>query len=86
MNIGGKEILRVFPRRTKATPDDPLAVTGAPTRKILIYSKCGTIPPTEMPNTGALNTAIGDRDKAYFECRVDGETLVLLRELRHQRW
>jgi len=54
--------------------------------KILIYSKCGTIQPTELPNEGALNTAIGDRDKAYFECRVDGETLVLLRELRHQKW
>lgn len=54
--------------------------------KILIYSKCGTIPPTELQNTGALNTVIGDREKAYFECRVDGETLVLLRELRHQRW
>lgn len=54
--------------------------------KILIYSKCGTIPPTELPNKGALNTAIGDRDKAYFECRVDGETLVLLRELRRQKW
>lgn len=54
--------------------------------KILVYSKCGTIPPTELPNVGALNTAIGDRDKAYFECRVDGETLVLLRELRHQKW
>lgn len=54
--------------------------------KILIYSKCGTIQPTELPNEGVLNTAIGDRDKAYFECRVDGETLVLLRELRHQKW
>lgn len=54
--------------------------------KILVYSKCGTIPPTELPNKGALNTAIGDRDKAYFECRVDGETLVLLRELLHQKW
>ena len=54
--------------------------------KILVYSKCGTIPPTELPNKGALNTAIGDRVKAYFECRVDGETLVLLRELRHQKW
>ena len=54
--------------------------------KILIYSKCVTIPPTELPNKGALNTAIGDRDKAYFECRVDGETLVLLRELRRQKW
>ena len=54
--------------------------------KILIYSKCGTIPPTELPNKGALNTAIGNRDKAYFECRVDGETLVLLRELRRQKW
>lgn len=53
---------------------------------ILIYSKCGTIQPTELPNTGALNMAIGDRDKAYFECRVDGETLVLLKELRHQQW
>ena len=54
--------------------------------KILVYSKCGTIQPTELPNEGVLNTAIGDRDKAYFECRVDGETLVLLRELRHQKW
>ena len=53
---------------------------------ILIYSKCGTIPPTELPNTGALNVAIGDRVKAYFECRVNGETLVLLRELRRQNW
>lgn len=53
---------------------------------ILIYSKCGTIPPTELPNAGALNKAIGDRDKAYFECRVDGETLVLLRELHRQAW
>lgn len=35
MNINGKEILRVFPRKTKATPDDPMAVIGAPTRAIL---------------------------------------------------
>lgn len=35
MNINGKEVLRVFPRRTRATPDDSLAVTGAPTRKLL---------------------------------------------------
>lgn len=54
--------------------------------KILIYSKCGTIPPTELPNTGALNMAIGDREKAYFECRVDGERLELLRQLRRQNW
>lgn len=25
MNINGKEIARVFPRKTKATPDDDLA-------------------------------------------------------------
>lgn len=35
MKLGNKEIIRVFPRRTRATPDDPMAVTGAPTRKIL---------------------------------------------------
>lgn len=35
MNINGKEILRVFPRRTRATPDDPLAFTSGPTRAIL---------------------------------------------------
>lgn len=56
------------------------------TGKILIYSKCGTIPPTEFPNEGALNIAIGDREKAYFECRVDNGMLVLLRELRRQTW
>lgn len=54
--------------------------------KILVYSQCGTIQPKELPNEGVLNIAIGDREKAYFECRVDGETLVLLRELRHQKW
>lgn len=64
--------------RNPLEPDDP--------SKILIYSKCGTIRPTELPDTGALKNALGDRDKAYFECKVDGETLVLLRELRHQRW
>ena len=35
MKIGGKEIARVFPRKTKATPDDPLAFIGPPTRKVL---------------------------------------------------
>lgn len=35
MNVNGKEILRVFPRRTKATPDDPMTTTKAPTRKQL---------------------------------------------------
>lgn len=61
----------------------PVFPEGAP---ILIYSKCGTIPATQLPDEGALKFAIGDRNKAYFECRVDGETLVLLRELRHERW
>lgn len=53
---------------------------------ILIYSKCGTIPPTVLPNDGAFNIAIGDRYKAYFECRLEGKTLVLMRELRRQTW
>lgn len=53
---------------------------------ILIYSKCGTIPPTQLPNQGALQRAVGDRNKAYFKCRVEGEKLLLLRELRHQHW
>lgn len=70
-------------KRYKVKAQRSLFPTGD---KILIYSKCGTIPPTELPNTGALNMAIGDREKAYFECRVDGETLVLLRELRRQKW
>ena len=35
MNINGNEILRVFPRRTRATPDDPLTFTSAPTRAVL---------------------------------------------------
>lgn len=34
MNVGGKEIARVFPRRTKATPDDSLAFTGPLPRAI----------------------------------------------------
>lgn len=35
MKLNGKTILRVFPRRTAATPDDELAVIGAPTRAML---------------------------------------------------
>lgn len=35
MKVGEKEILRVFPRRTKATPDDSLVFTGPPTRAVL---------------------------------------------------
>lgn len=35
MKVDGKEVLRVFPRKTKATPDDSLAFVGAPTRAIL---------------------------------------------------
>lgn len=35
MKIGGREIARVFPRKTKATPDDPLAFIGPPTRNVL---------------------------------------------------
>lgn len=35
MKVGEKEILRVFPRRTKATPDDSLVFTGPPTRAAL---------------------------------------------------
>ena len=56
------------------------------TDKILIYSECGTIPPTEMPAGGALNLAIGDREKAYFECRIENDRLVLIRELKRQNW
>ena len=35
MRIGNKEIARVFPRKTKATPDDELAFIGLPTKAIL---------------------------------------------------
>ena len=35
MKIDGKEILRVFPRKTKATPDDAMVFTKPPTRAIL---------------------------------------------------
>lgn len=56
------------------------------TDTILIYSKCGTIPPTELPEEGALSLAIGDREKAYFECRIENDKLVLIRELKHQDW
>lgn len=35
MIIDGKEILRAFPRKTKATPEDELVFIGSPTRKIL---------------------------------------------------
>lgn len=35
MKINSREILRVFPRKTKATPDDPLSIIGEPTRKLL---------------------------------------------------
>lgn len=34
MIVNGKEIARVFPRRTKATPDDALAFTGPLPRAI----------------------------------------------------
>lgn len=34
MNINGKEIARVFPRKTNATPDDDLALTGPLPRAI----------------------------------------------------
>lgn len=35
VQLNNKTILRVFPRRTAATPDDELAVTGMPTRVLL---------------------------------------------------
>lgn len=56
------------------------------TDTILVYSKCGMIPPTELPAHGALNFAIGDREKAYFECRIENDKLVLIRELKRQTW
>lgn len=67
----------------KVKAQRPLFPSDAP---ILIYSKCGTIPPTQLPNEGALKLALGDRGKAYFECRVEGTKLLLLRELRRERW
>ena len=33
MIVDGKEIARVFPRKTKATPTDDLAFVGLPTKK-----------------------------------------------------
>lgn len=35
MIIDGKEIARAFPRRTKATPTDDLALVGIPTKEDL---------------------------------------------------
>lgn len=61
----------------------PVFPEGAPA---LVYSKCGTIPPTHLPLEGPLKDALGDRDKAYFRCRVEGTLLVILKELRHQNW
>lgn len=61
----------------------PLFQPDAP---VLIYSKCGTIPPTQLPNEGALKEALGDDQKAYFECSVEGTILQLRRRLRHQHW
>jgi|GEM_PF-1448440 len=61
----------------------PIFPENAP---ILVYSKCGTIPATQLPNEGALKEALGDRDKAYFKCKVQGTLLVLLKELPHEHW
>lgn len=61
----------------------PIFPEGSPA---LVYSKCGTIPPTHLPLEGPLKDALGDRDKAYFKCRVEGTLLVILKELRHQNW
>lgn len=38
------------------------------------------------PNEGALKEALGDDQKAYFECSVEGTILQLRRRLRHQHW
>lgn len=40
MIIDGKIIARVFPRKTKATPDDDLAFVGIPTKKHLETAQC----------------------------------------------
>ena len=61
----------------------PLFPPDAP---VLIYSKCGTIPPTQLPNEGSLKKILGNDQMAYFERSVEGTILQLRRRLRHQHW
>ncbi|WP_020615762.1 hypothetical protein [Paenibacillus daejeonensis] len=53
---------------------------------VLIYNKDRSVS-GELPNEGAIETALGDRDKVYFEATVDDAGLLHLhKEIRNQNW
>lgn len=61
--------------------NDPLAV-----HPILVYSKCGYIPPTILSETDEIRRIMGERTKVYFACGIDGENLVVKREIKNTNW
>lgn len=63
----------------------PLFTTAA-SPMLLIYSKCGTIPPTMLPETEDLRATLGSRRKAYFLCKLDGVDLVIAGETHNDNW
>lgn len=52
---------------------------------ILIKSEDGSVF-QEMPAAGALDTAIGDRPKAYFEVSIDDKGIMALHREVRAKW